>query len=771
MYTRGRKKAEAEPAPPARDPRDPDSPTEEAETEPNVWDEEPVDVNSFGGRKHMYVNRLYQPRRNDHAVDRDDRYRDDPICSLGLKIEIPEFTGKLKVKLVAIKLRQYASLWWGHVNKRQRVEGKSKVETWEKMKKLMKAKFLPENHRQEAFLDYHNLSQQNMTVEEVINEFDKLRMRCDVVEEEEQIKAKSKDSTSRFTSRFTPPTRTASPSAPKTTPKATTPTTSDTGNTRERVNNAPRCYKYGGLGHYSRDCPNLKTLAFVPKDADPIYDTDAEPEVDEPGDELVYPDHGEALVIQRVLNVAVSKYGGSCKNVVSTYMVEKLGMKTEDHPEPYQLTWLKKRNTVRVSKRCLVQFSIGKNYKDKVWCEVIPMDAARILLGRPWQFDRKTKHDGFQNTYSFKKDGVNITLVLFYSRQTQAEGSNLFMKKTDFEGLMKTSPYVFTLMVVEENEIISEAPLQVQPLLREFAGVIPDDILFQRQVTELLEKGLIRGSMSLCAVPALLVPKHGGTFRMCIDSRVVNKITIKYHFPIPRLDGLLDQLHGSTIFSKIDLRSGYYHIRMRPRDEWKTAFKTRDGFSLEQHLSHLQQIFSILRAQKLYANGKKCHFLMTEVTFLGYIVTSSGIKMDPAKVEAIISWPTPSTIHDINSFHGEAIKAFYILKAKVTEAPVLALPNFDEVFQVECDASGVGIGGVLSQNQWPIAFFSEKLNDARRKYSTYDKEFYAIVRSLDTWRHYLLSNEFVLFSAHEALKFINGQHKLKYRHANWVEFI
>ncbi|GKB72465.1 RNA-directed DNA polymerase, partial [Tanacetum coccineum] len=381
--------------------------------------------------------------------------------------------------------------------------------------------------------------------------------------------------------------------------------------------------------------------------------------------------------------------------------------------------------------------------------------------------------------------------------------------------------------------------------------------------------------MSLCAVPALLVPKNEGNFRMCINSRAVNKITIKYRFPIPRLDDLLDQLHGSTIFSKIDLRSGYHQIRMRPGDEWKTAFKTRDGLykwmvmpfglsnapstfmslmnqvfksfighfvvvyfddiliyssSLEQHLSHLRQIFSVLRAQKLYANGKKCHFLVTEVTFLGYIVTGSGIKMDPAKVEAIISWPTPSTIHDIHSFHGlasfyrrfiwnfssiiapltecmkggrftwtsEAAKAFDILKAKVTEAPVLALPNFDEVFQVECDASGgdrltwtseaakafdilkakvteasvlalpnfdevfqvecdasrVGIGSVLSQTQRPIAFFRETLNDARRKYSTYDKEFYVIVCSLDTWRQYLLSNEFVLFSDHEALIFI-----------------
>ncbi|GJW59663.1 putative CCCH-type zinc finger family protein [Tanacetum coccineum] len=867
MYTRSRKKADAEPTPPARDPRDvetierlqqrnqklklqqprPDSPAEEAETEPT--------------------------------------YRDNPIRSRRLKIKIPKFTGKvhpddfidwlstvervfdvrdipdkLKVKLVAIKLRQHASLWWDHVMKRRRIEGKSK----------------------------------NMTVEEVINEFDNLHTRYDVVEEEEQIVArflgvltpeiadiaKSKGSTSHFTSHFTPPTRIDPPTTPKTTSKTTTPTTSAACNTRERVDNAPHYYKYSGLRNYARDCPNLKTLTFVPDDVGPIYDTDAVPELDEPSDELAYPDHGEALVIQRVLNVTVSKSvddnlwlrnnifrtkctskgkiydmiidGGSCENVVSTYMVEKLGMKTEDHPESYQLTWLKKGNTVKVNKHCLVQFSIGKNYKDEVWCEVIPMDAAQILLGRPWLFDKKTQHDGFQNTYSFKKDGVNITLVPFDSRQTQAEGSNLFMKKTDFEGLMKTSPYVFTLVGVEENEIISEAPLQVQPLLREFAYVIPNDIphglpamrdiqhcidfilcsvipnrpayrmnpkefaKLQRQVIELLEKGLIRESMSPCAVPALLVPKHGGTFRMCIDSRVVNKITIKYRFPIPRLDDLLDQLHGSTIFSKIDLRSGYHQIRMRPGDEWKTAFKTRDGLyewmvmpfglsnapstfmrlmnqvfkpfighfvvvyfddiliyssTLKQHFSHIWQIFSVLRDQKLYANGKKCHFLVTEVTFLGYIVTGSGIKMDPAKVEAIISWPTPSTIHDIRSFHGEAAKAFDILKAKVTEAPVLALLNFNEVFQVECDASRVGIGGVLSQNQRPITFFSEKLNDARRKYSAYDKEFYVIVCSLDTWRHYLLSNDFVLFSDHEALKFINGQHKLKPRHAKWVEFI
>ncbi|GKD26619.1 reverse transcriptase domain-containing protein [Tanacetum coccineum] len=289
METCGRKKVVGEPAPPARDPRDvetierlqqqiqelelqqlqPDSLAEEAEAEPNI------EIPEFTGKVHP-----------DYFIDW--------LRTVERVFDVRDVPDKLKVKLVAIKLRQHALLWWDHVNKRRRIEGKSKVETWEKMKKLIKAKFLPENHRPEAFLDYHNLCQQNMTVEEVINEFDKLHMRCDVVKEEDlqpywtytdvcrlalkvekQIKAKSKGSTSRFTSRFTPPTRTAPPTAPKPTPKATTLTTSAAGNTRERVDNAPRCYKCSRLGHYARDWPNLKTLAFVPDDAGPIYDTDA----------------------------------------------------------------------------------------------------------------------------------------------------------------------------------------------------------------------------------------------------------------------------------------------------------------------------------------------------------------------------------------------------------------------------------------------------------------------------------------------------------------
>ena len=172
--------------------------------------------------------------------------------------------------------------------------------------------------------------------------------------------------------------------------------------------------------------------------------------------------------------------------------------------------------------------------------------------------------------------------------------------------------------------------------------------------------------------------------------------------------------------------------------------------------------------------------------------------MDLEKVKAILEWPTPENVGEVRSFHGLAsfyrkfIKIFSIvcnamtetmrgdkkklkwtygannsfetLKQKVVELPILAFPDFNKVFQVECDASSSAIGAVLSQEGKLVAFFSEKLNDAKRKYSVYDQEFYAIVQALKKWRHYLIPKEFVLYTNHKALQYLGNQHNLNQRH-------
>ena len=226
--------------------------------------------------------------------------------------------------------------------------------------------------------------------------------------------------------------------------------------------------------------------------------------------------------------------------------------------------------------------------------------------------------------------------------------------------------------------------------------------------------------------------------------------------------------------------------------------------SLDDHLIHLKDLLEVLREEKLFANLKKCPFCTDKLVFLGFVVSAQGIQVDDEKIYAIKEWPNPTSVSQVRSFHGlasfyrrfvkdfssiaapitevikknvgfkwgeEQEKAFQLLKGKLTNAPLLALPNFAKTFEIECDASGVGIGAVLMQEGRPIAYFSEKLSGASLKYPTYDKELYALVRTLETWQHYLWPKEFVIHTNHESLKHLKGQHKLNRRHARWVEFI
>ncbi|KAK1574088.1 hypothetical protein QYE76_007595 [Lolium multiflorum] len=371
----------------------------------------------------------------------------------------------------------------------------------------------------------------------------------------------------------------------------------------------------------------------------------------------------------------------------------------------------------------------------------------------------------------------------------------------------------------------------------------------QKQVQALLDKGYIRISLSPCAVPVILVPKKDGTWRMCVDCRAINNITIRYRHPIPRLEDMLDELSGAAVFSKIDLRSGYHQIRMKEGDEWKTAFKTKFGlyewlvmpFGLtnapstfmrlmnhvlrefigkfvvvyfddiliysrneSDHTIHIRHVLQVLRDNQLYGNLEKCTFCKDKVIFLGYVVSQHGVEVDESKIEAIQNWPTPMNVSQVRSFHGLAgfyrrfvpnfstiaaplndltkkgvvfewgaaqDHAFDELKRLLTSAPLLALPDFNKQFEIECDASGIGIGGVLMQEGRPIAYFSEKLSGAKLNYPIYDKELYALIRVLEVWQHYLWPKEFIIHSDHEALKYLKAQSTLHKRLAKWVEFI
>ncbi|GKA13255.1 putative nucleotidyltransferase, ribonuclease H [Tanacetum coccineum] len=219
------------------------------------------------------------------------------------------------------------------------------------------------------------------------------------------------------------------------------------------------------------------------------------------------------------------------------------------------------------------------------------------------------------------------------------------------------------------------------------------------QLKELLEKGFIRPSSSPWGAPVLFVKKKDGSFHMCIDYRELNKLTVKNRYPLPRIDDLFDQLQGSSVYSKIDLRSGYHQLRVREEDIPITAFRTRYGhyefqvmpFGLTnapavfmdlmnrvckpyldkfvivfiddiliysktkgEHSEHLKIILDLLRKEKLYAKFSKCDFWLESVQFLGHVINREGVHVDPAKIEAVKNWPVPKSPTEVRQFMGLA---------------------------------------------------------------------------------------------------------------------
>ncbi|KAJ8768723.1 hypothetical protein K2173_023627 [Erythroxylum novogranatense] len=278
----------------------------------------------------------------------------------------------------------------------------------------------------------------------------------------------------------------------------------------------------------------------------------------------------------------------------------------------------------------------------------------------------------------------------------------------ELPGLPPEREVELSIEVVSGTAPISRAPYRMAPTeLKEL----------KLQLQELLDKGFIRPSVSPWGAPVLFVKKDG-TLRMCIDYRQLNRVTVKNRYPLPRIDDLFDQLRDASVFSKIDLRSGYYQLRVKDVDVPKTAFRTRYGhyeflvmlFGLtnapaafmdlmnrvfrpyldqfvvvfiddilvysrneHDHSEHLRIVLQTLRERQLYAKLSKCDFWLQEISFLGHVVSFEGIRVDPSKIEAIVNWKPPRNMTEVRSFLGLAgyyrrfVKGFSMIASPLTK--------------------------------------------------------------------------------------------------------
>ncbi|KAL4009381.1 hypothetical protein ACER0C_003233 [Sarotherodon galilaeus] len=400
-------------------------------------------------------------------------------------------------------------------------------------------------------------------------------------------------------------------------------------------------------------------------------------------------------------------------------------------------------------------------------------------------------------------------------------------------------------------DLLPGAPL---PTSRLYSLSRPEWESMEKYINESLAAGLIRPSSSPVAAGFFFVTKKDKSLRPCIDYRSLNSITVKNKYPLPLLSSAFELLQGATIFTKLDLRNAYHLVRIREGDEWKSAFNTHLGHfeylvmpfgltnapavfqalvndvlrdfidhfvfiyldnilifshSVADHQRHVRQVLQRLLENRLFVKGEKCEFHVSTVAFLGHVIDHGNLKTDPAKVQAVVDWPTPSNRRQLQSFLGFANfyrrfvrdysklalpltrltspkvpfrwdelaqRAFAHLKDRFASAPILVQPDLNLQFIVEVDASDAGVEAVLSQRQGgklhPCAYFSRRLSSAESNYDVGDRELLAIKLALEEWRHWLegAGQPFVVWTDHKNLEYIRAAKRLNARQARWALF-
>ncbi|GJS17896.1 putative reverse transcriptase domain-containing protein [Tanacetum coccineum] len=291
-----------------------------------------------------------------------------------------------------------------------------------------------------------------------------------------------------------------------------------------------------------------------------------------------------------------------------------------------------------------------------------------------------------------------------------------------------------------------------------------------------------------------------------------------------QIDDLFDQLQGSRVYSKIDLRSGYHQLKVHEEDIPKIAFRTCYGHyefqvmsfgltnapavfmdlmnrvckpyldrfvivfiddiliyskSRKEHEGHLKLILRLLKKEELYAKFSKCEFWLSKVQFLSHVIDSEGIYVDPAKIESIKDWASPKTPTEIRQFlekhevwlGSKSRGCVLAVEKKLCTAPILALPEGSENFVVYCDASHKGLGVVLMQKVKVIAYACRQLKVHEKNYTAHDLELGVVVFALKMWRHYMYGTKCVVFTDHKSLQHILDQNELNIRQRRWLELL
>ncbi|KAL6313182.1 hypothetical protein AAG906_016770 [Vitis piasezkii] len=427
---------------------------------------------------------------------------------------------------------------------------------------------------------------------------------------------------------------------------------------------------------------------------------------------------------------------------------------------------------------------------------ILPIAACQLVLGVQWlETLGPIEMDYKQLTMNFKVEGTPQTFQGL--RRTNIEAFNQPKSYPPEIGqLLAKFSHVFESPTSLPPRRSHDHQIPLQPSagpvsVRPYRYPYYQKTEIEKMVKELLQSGLIRPSNSPFSSPVLLVKKADGAWRFCVDYRALNDITVKDKYPIPIIDELLDELHGAKFYSKLDLRSGYHQIRVHEDDIPKTAFRTHEGHyefivmpfgltnapatfqslmnDLFHHLAHLQIVLQILSTNSLFAKESKCRFGVLQVEYLGHIISEQGVSVDPAKIQAVIEWPTPTTAKGDGFQWNEAVEmAFTQLKEALTSPPILRLPDFTQRFVIDCDASGIGLGAILTQENRPVAYFSQALKGSALSLSTYEKEMLAIVKAIKLWRPYLLGKPFTVRTDQKSLKYLLEQRITTPAQTRWL---